>query len=283
MRQKNKKHLTRALLAFLLAGGIIQNEGFTHIYAPLEESLSRSSQRVGGERGQTMPFRTKQSAFLPSSGAVPTKEYGSYSKIRLMSSIPGDDDNQHGSTDISSVIAALEKAIQELISKFKKLPPYPENFLVLGGDVAALFMYSFLDHSLNSLYISTMAKTSAEEIIGIHAAWLDAFHMPASFLASQMPPPVTYAPALDSAGICSVLFTTCWLLSGYFNEAFSYQNTVLCDTTRAIMVAGKTWIFAACAMAAIAFFSDQCGCDLQYQVGGLTRADTDAIMADHSL
>jgi len=166
----------------------------------------------------------------------------------------------------------------------KNLPPAPENFLVLGGDVAALFTYSFLDHYLNHISSSILAKEAAEAIVGIHAVWMDA--MPPEFLiamqqaaaaASSSSTIITYAPAFHHAGICSVLFASCWLLSGYFHRAFSYDNTIFCSPVRAVLLAGRTWIFTAGAMLAIAFLSDIFASDLQYQVGGITRADADYI------
>lgn len=166
----------------------------------------------------------------------------------------------------------------------KNLPPAPENFLVLGGDVAALFTYSFLDHYLNHISSSILAKEAAEAIVGIHAVWIDV--MPPKFLiavqqaaaaASSSSTIITYAPAFHHAGICSVLFASCWLLSGYFHHAFSYDNTIFCSPVRAVLLAGRTWIFTAGAMLAIAFLSDIFASDLQYQVGGITRADADYI------
>jgi len=144
----------------------------------------------------------------------------------------------------------------------KNLPPAPENFLVLGGDVAALFTYSFLDHYLNHISSSILAKEAAEAIVGIPSS------------SSTI---ITYAPAFHHAGICSVLFASCWLLSGYFHRAFSYDNTIFCSPVRAVLLAGRTWIFTAGAMLAIAFLSDIFASDLQYQVGGITRADADYI------
>jgi len=198
----------------------------------------------------------------------------------MLSTIPEDSnkDNRGTTRQNDDTDSTFRNAMKELT---KNLPPAPENFLVLGGDVAALFTYSFLDHSINSLYEATMAKETAEGIVGLHAAWMDS--LPSSFIIATQNyynhhiTGGSYAPALEYPGVSSVLFATCWLLSGYFHQAFSYDNTIRCSPAHAMLVTGRAWIFSCLAMLAIAFLSDTCGSDLQYQVGGLTRADADYI------
>ena len=201
--------------------------------------------------------------------------------LQMLSTIPEDGKKENQGTtrqNDNTDSTPFRNAMKELT---KNLPPAPENFLVLGGDVAALFTYSFLDHSINSLYEATMAKETAEGIVGLHAAWMDS--LPASFIIAIQNyhnhhiTGGSYAPALEYPGVSSVLFATCWLLSGYFHQAFSYDNTVRCSPAHAMLVTGRAWIFSCVAMLAIAFLSDTCASDLQYQVGGLTRADADYI------
>lgn len=255
------------------------SEGFGG--TPVSSLVSRRVQRTDSEVTSTAISKKKEvspSLFLTtqmvSSRSISTTRL-------LLSSIPEDDKKRE--TPKEKEGQADNNALEVFITK--NLPPAPENFLVLGGDVAALFTYSFLDHSLNQMSSAILAKEAAEGIVGIHAVWIDA--MPPAFLlatqqaaaasASSGSAMITYAPAFHHAGICSVLFASCWLLSGYFHRAFSYDNTIFCSPVRAVLLAGRTWIFTAVAMLTIAFLSDIFASDLQYQVGGITRADADYI------
>jgi len=199
-----------------------------------------------------------------------------------MSSVPGDeDDRNEGKHNNSSSNSKEEPWWMPLATRFsKKLPPFPENTLILGGDVGWIFFYTVLDHLLHDLYVVT---TVAQEprIVGIHAAWIDLLHKPAEFAAasSEYGMAVPYSPALASAGICSVLFATLWLVNGYFQQAFSYQNTVSCDSHWAVQVGARTWAGTALGMLAIAYASDALHLSgLQHQVGGWTQTDLDFIL-----
>ena len=86
-------------------------------------------------------------------------------------------------------------------------------------------------------------------IVGIHASWLDHLHLPAEFLTAktQMLNRIHYSPALQSAGVCAVIITTFWLISAYFNEAFSYENTIY-DSERVVLDTGKSWLYTRAGM-----------------------------------
>jgi hypothetical protein len=184
---------------------------------------------------------------------------------RAMSTIPGDGEGSN----------------EQTLFKKPKLPPLPENTLILGGDVAWLFFYSFLDHTLHDLFVKTTASVEPD-IVGIHAAWIDMVNKPAEFMAasSEYGMSQPYSPALDSPGICAVLFATLWLVNGYFQQSFSYQNTVSCESHTAVQVAAKTWAGAALGMLVLAYTSDAMSlAGLQHQVGGLTQTDLDFILS----
>mmetsp|Transcript_45863 Transcript_45863/g.53659 ORF Transcript_45863/g.53659 Transcript_45863/m.53659 type:complete len:259 (+) Transcript_45863:119-895(+) len=179
------------------------------------------------------------------------------------------------------MLNTIQEDISEIIKRKKpQLPPLPENKLVLGGDVLALFLYSFMDHSLNYFTDQATKESTEASIVGLHATWLDYFHLPTEFVTAttQMPNLFQYSPALQQAGICSVTITTLWLISAYFNEAFSYENTVY-NSESVILITGKSWLYTAAGMIAIALASDSmiCGCPLYSHVGHLTKCDADYI------
>jgi len=175
-----------------------------------------------------------------------------------------------------------------------RLPPFPEDKLVLGGDVASLFMYSFLDHIATSSFseeetIATLIYTPKSFLVPV---WSDSSlhnfgsslirainteqHM--AHISSQVVETTQYhyAPCLDSVGTSAVILATCWLIAGYFNKAFSYENTMLCSPNRALMVTGRTWLCAAVMVGSLALLSDNffCGCN---KIGGLSKADIEFI------
>jgi len=196
-----------------------------------------------------------------------------------MSSIPGDDEDNRGMSRKQRSERGFMAELSEVF--YKKLPPFPENTIILGGDVGWLFFYSFLDHSLHDLFVAATASQEPN-IVGIHAAWIDVMNKPAEFMAASaeygMAEP--YSPALALPGICAVMFATLWLLNGYFQESFAFKNTVTCDTHTAVKVAGKLWVTTAIGMLAIAYASDAMGlAGLQHQVGGLTQTDLDFVLS----
>lgn len=185
------------------------------------------------------------------------------------------EDNSSDYHDATKVIRTITSKI--LHGRKPKLPPSPENTLILGGDVLVLFLYSFMDHLIT--YFADHGNAE-ESIVGIHATWLDHLHLPAEFLTAttQVPNLLHYSPALQSAGICAVTITTLWLISAYFNEAYSYENTIY-NSERVVLVTGKSWLYTGAGLIAIALASDSmlCGCPIQNHVGHLTKCDADFI------
>jgi len=184
-----------------------------------------------------------------------------------------------------------------------KLPPAPEDQLTLSGDVAFIFFYSFINHMVSGMYDSainspeiTSARSALAAIESSSAAsagitgydsslaslpvWFDPLNS-APFgivpLSAALPieKHIMYAPALGTAGLSAVLFTSSWLLCGYFTGAFQFKNTLQCSTRHAINNAAKTVLFTSIVMVSLALESDYfvgCHCALHKSVG-LTKAD----------
>lgn len=239
--------------------------------------------------------------FLPSQGfcAIPSRKlilskhehHRKHLTVPLfMSSIQNDDNN------------SSKKASDKKLSFQDLMPPLPEDHLILGGDIAALFTYSFLDHLVTSLLISETKLTFTQPDSLLVPVWSDIFSnnfgqsLLSAVTAQQQMADIGnvaattaalelqnqhYAPILDSFGVSAVLLGTCWLISGYINRAFAFKNTVSCEPNHAVVVAGKTWILMAFMMVGLAFWSDNCFCP--ETVGGLTKTDTDFIFDSFSV
>lgn len=186
-----------------------------------------------------------------------------------------------------------------------QLPPPPEDLLILTGDLVALFTYAFLDHFVTALVIADAKGVYTEPDALQIPVWSDVItnNFGGSLLSaitsqqqlaeigdvatSEMNQALLsqhhYAPCLESFGVSAVLLGTCWLLSGYFNRAFEYKNTISCDPNHAILVAGRTWIFTALMMLGLAVWSDHAFCGCLDTTRELTRADTDFIFDSFSV
>lgn len=188
------------------------------------------------------------------------------------------------------------------ISIRDRLPPGPEDYIVLGGDIAALFTYSFLDKLVASTVITESQPSFTTPDSLLIPVWSDiaSHNFGQSFLSAVFTEQQTaqignaaaaaaamdvlnihHAPCLDSFGISSVLLVSCWLVSGYFNRAFSYQNTVSCEPRHALIVTSKTWIYSAVMVLGVSYWSSNCFCP--NTVAGLTSADTDFIFDTFSV
>lgn len=180
--------------------------------------------------------------------------------------------------------------------KENRLPPPPEDQLTMSGDIASLFLYSFMDHSVNDMYVDAMQSndmTTASSIdplneFGASAhlpVWYDGLHTMVQkdqLLSVLNIPNVNYAPVLQTAGMASIVMTMCWLVSGWLVGAFLFQNTLECKTSHMLWVTGKTWLLTAALMVALALGSDAFvgAFPLSHQqvsLGGLTKADADYI------
>jgi len=194
-----------------------------------------------------------------------------------------------------------------------KLPPPPEDQLTLSGDVAFIFFYSFVNHMVSNMYDSAMnspevssprsalaaiesSSAAFAEFTGYDSSlaslpvWFDPLNS-APFgivpLSAALPieKHIEYAPALGTAGLSAVLFTSSWLLCGYFTGAFQFKNTLQCSTRHAINVAAKTFFFTSFVMISLALASDYfVGCvDCLHKSVGLTKADSTYIFDSLSL
>eukprot|EP00978_Attheya_sp_CCMP212_P044744 scaffold320826_cov53-Attheya_sp.AAC.2 len=219
---------------------------------------------------------------------------------------------EHGNDDsendiIEPITQASSFDFNESYKEWKKkyLPPLPEDQLVLSGDVASLFLYSFLDHTMNDLYVSmkntpdvasqTFASALDPSLLGDMApvsqlpVWFDPVHSAfGPLLTAALPVEhIVYAPAIASAGLSAVVMTSCWLISGYVNEAFSFRNTLGCTTMHALFVTLRTWILATFMLVVVAVGSDTAMGILDSvgspSIGGLTQADADYIFDSFSV
>ena len=194
------------------------------------------------------------------------------------------------------------RKLRKTFKDFKDvLPPEPEDWLVMGGDIASLFVYSFLDHTFNAMMAEALVNgdsaraaaldpaTAAEMKINLSLpVWYDAVAHSGSFLPGMPVLPalgyVPYSPAISTGGSSAVVITAAWLLAGYFSGAFLYKNTVECSTHKAIANAGRTWFSAIILAIGVALASDAwCDCPTNPMLGGLTKADADFLFGSLSV
>lgn len=208
-----------------------------------------------------------------------------------MSSISDDD----GGEDNNNSNSGLSSRNKNNLS----LPPAPEDPIALGGDVVALFVYSYLDHFVNEIYAGAVAEAdNVADLVGAVSeavaeggasslpVWFDPANLQTfghNWLAVQtveMP----YAPAIASGGLAFVALATSWIVCGYFSGAFLSANTLECDTSRAMVVTLRTWAGTCLLMVLLALGSDALWGRLDDinalsapARGGLTKADADFI------
>lgn len=191
------------------------------------------------------------------------------------------------------------------------LPPQPEDQLTFCGDIGSIFLYTFIDHTVNGFYdewlnspdviVSTSASAAIESLFAATAdfanpftqktiignsfpVWFDSMSSPPFGtipLSSTLPTHhIQYAPAIDSFGMASVLLASSWIFCGYFTGAFNLENTLNCSTRKAILMTTYNWVLTCALMFAIAYSSDLLvgNYDFHHRVVGLTRADGDFIL-----
>lgn len=180
------------------------------------------------------------------------------------------------------------------------LPPMPEDHIVLTGDIFSLFVYCNMDHITDDLFSEDSMLhalvTSSPNSIQV-PVWSDASlhnfgssllreimnqqqiaHIGPSLLNPENVPIPHYTPIFLSPGISFVLFTTAWIISGFFNRSFSLRNTLQCDPAQAVNIVFQTWIFTAAMMFIVALVSGQmCGCDFIGSVG-MSKSDVEFIL-----
>ncbi len=191
------------------------------------------------------------------------------------------------------------------------LPEPPEDQLTFYGDIGSIFLYTFIDHTVNGYYdqwlnspdviVSSSASAAIESLFAATAdftnpfsqktlignsfpVWFDSMSS-APFgnipLTSTLPTHhIQYAPAIDTFGMASVLLASSWMICGYFTGAFKFENTLNCSTTKAVVMTAYNWILTCIVMCLIAYSSDFLvgNLDFNHRIVGLTRADGDFIL-----
>lgn len=165
------------------------------------------------------------------------------------------------------------------------LPPSPEDQLIMTGDVVALFLYSFLDHSLNEEFVLASLRGDAAtwDPFGEYSSaqipvWFDALHSTQTqeYIMSIMNlPNIFYSPLISTAGVSSVLITTCWLATGWISGAFLFRNTLECSTSQALIKTFQTWLSTCAVMILLCAMTNHV-----FDVDGMmmiTKADADYI------
>lgn len=167
---------------------------------------------------------------------------------------------------------------------YSKLPPSPEDQLIMTGDVVALFVYSFLDHTLNEQYVTECLQGNAQYLdplgeLSAHQVpvWFDALHSTISsdyILSILNLPQVYYSPIIGTSGAASVVLTSGWLVSGWYSGAFLFRNTVECHTSQALIKTFQTWMTTCALVMGVAFLTNQYVFDI---MPGISKADADYI------
>lgn len=215
------------------------------------------------------------------------------------------------------LMSSIDRDDNDLIEKFQswvgsKLPPPPEDQLSFGGDIGSIFLYTFLDHAVNGInedYLNSpevlVSKSASAAIESSFAASVDLLSnsftqttagssFPVWFDVTSSAPfgsiplssalPIThhihYAPAIETAGMASVLLASTWMICGYFTGAFQLKNTLGCNLSKALTVTVFNWFFTCVIMFAIAYSSDYFvgGYDCLHKSVGVTKADGDFIL-----
>ncbi|KAK1748565.1 hypothetical protein QTG54_000504 [Skeletonema marinoi] len=205
----------------------------------------------------------------------------------FMSSIPEDDDN------FNLPFFNLPNLNMKDMFEDIKLPPPPEDHFALSGDIVVLFVYTYVDHIINSVFYEAshmdlphlVTATLDPHSFAPVPVWFDPYQITEHghwLIRNTVENP--YSPATAASGLAFVSISFCWIVCGYFTQAFQLRNTLECDTSDALLVSLRTWAFTALLMVGLAFGSDY----LWHQIdlihpqspaarGGMTTADADFI------
>jgi hypothetical protein len=162
------------------------------------------------------------------------------------------------------------------------LPPSPEDQLIMTGDIAALFVYSFMDHTMNEWFVEQAGKGDIIDFAKnnqipvwfdttLHTTAMSEKHLLTLLGLSD----IYYSPLICHAGAAFVILTSCWLASGWVSGAFLFRNTLDCKGDQALLITFKTWMLTCAIMVAFAWGSNVFL--FQQQSGLLTKADADYI------
>jgi hypothetical protein len=197
------------------------------------------------------------SFLLPTPTTGKTKTKTQPSQQLDMSDVPRDDDDEN------------DKKLRFLDWK-SMLPPPPEDQFIMTGDVSVLFLYSFISHNLNNFVVESVFSNSdtlqeaiqsldpTGEVIQLQSpVWV----MP-QFQDTVMTATIQdslldhWGPLFSTAGSASVALCTCWLIAGWWHQAFLFQHSLDCDASQALQKTLSTWISMALLMCALTYGSN---------------------------
>jgi hypothetical protein len=209
-----------------------------------------------------LPAGEVTSFVLPSETRIISKASIISSPRHFMSDIPQDNEMKS---------AAEEKGpFDELVGY---LPPPPEDQFTMTGDIAVLFQYSYIGHSIDDYVVNSVfdSSESAREAIQTLDPLQEVVHMQTPVWLDHSSPQLTdqiismnaqgtllnhWGPLFSSAGLCSVALCSCWLLAGYLHRAFLFENSLDCDTPTALQKTLETWITMVVMMVGLTFGSN---------------------------
>lgn len=150
---------------------------------------------------------------------------------------------------------------QRLWDQFEsKLPPPPEDSIVLIGDLAVLSIYALTSHSLNNWIVQGTLLAGATNIPqAVHSldptgdvlgnlavpVWLEdaSPHVLQNIWMVQAQDSLLdhYGPLFCTEGSSWVVLASAWLVAGYWGGAFLWKNSLDCETSRALIKTVQTW------------------------------------------
>ena len=142
------------------------------------------------------------------------------------------------------------------------LPPPPEDQFIMTGDISVLFVYAFTSHYINNFVVESVFSNSQTfqdaintldpmgEVVTLQSpVWVNP-EMADSVLSMNAQEVLLnhWGPLFSTAGSSCVALCTCWLVAGWFHQAFLYSNSIDCSTSEALTKTCQTWISTALLM-----------------------------------
>lgn len=131
----------------------------------------------------------------------------------------------------------------------------------MTGDIAVLFLYSFIGHAVDDFVVNSVFESSEttqmaiqtldpmQEVVRMQTpVWMDYTANSANVVDQLMSMNAKdtllnqWGPLFSSPGVCTIALCSTWLLAGYFHRAFSFQNSIDCDVPRTLQKTLETWI-----------------------------------------
>ncbi len=195
-----------------------------------------------------MPSSWHVLAFSSTPQSLSRNTYISSPTLTLLhSDIPKDRDQEK--KDRSSIFSDLKAW----------MPPPPEDQFIMTGDISVLFLYAFTSHYLNNFVVESVIANSnsiKDALITLDPTGEVTSLQNPVWVSSDQPQLLEtvltinaednllnhWGPLFSSAGSACVALCTCWLLAGWWHRAFLFQNSLECETTRALMKTFETWL-----------------------------------------